>query len=148
MIEQELNDELKIALKNKDLVKIGTTRLIINEIKNKKINSMIRDNISQADFLLVINKMAKQRKESIESFSAAGREDLVKKESEELAILESYLPEALSKEKLTAVIDATIAALGASSPSDMGKVMKEVIAKTNGLADGKEISAIVREKLK
>ncbi len=147
MIEQKLNETLKKAMKEKEPVKVGTTRLIINAIKNKKINSMIKDDISEEDFLAVVTKMAKQRKESIESFASAGREDLVKKESDELAVLETYLPEPILKEQLIAIVEQVIAAEGASSPGDMGKVMKAVIAKTKGLADGKEISVIVREKL-
>ena len=95
----------------------------------------------------LIQKMVKRHKESIEKFTEGGREDLVEKEKEEMAVLEEYLPEMLSPEELTKIIEESISETNADSLKDMGKVMSDVMSKTKGRADGKEINRIVREKL-
>ena len=145
-MEKELNEKLKEALKSGDKVKISTIRLVINEIKNKKIAEKTEE-LDDEKIVAIIQKKARQHKESIEQFKKAGRDDLVKKESEELAILEEYLPEQISEEELEKIVSESITQTGATSMKDMGTVMKDVMARTQGQADGKVISEIVKKKL-
>ncbi len=148
--EQVVND-WKLALKNKDEKK-NTLSLIINEFKNRAI----KDNAQASDArmvkdesaLEVLQKMAKQRKESIESFLAANRQELADKESFELAIIEQYLPEQMSLDELKILVKDCIIQCGASSMKDIGKVMGLAIKASNKRADGKEIQKIAQEFLK
>ena len=146
MLEQKLSDELKQALKAGEKVKTSALRLILSEIKNRKIADRT-DKLEDEKVVGIIQKMARQRKESIEQFKEGGREDLVSKESEELAILEEYLPEQLSEADLEKFVTESIAETGASSMKDMGKVMKDVMARAQGQADGKIVGEMVKRKL-
>jgi len=132
-------------MKAKDTAKVSTLRLLISEIKNKEIDK--RGELTDDEILAVIQKAVKQRKESIEQYEKAGRSDLVEKEKKELEILEAYLPQPLSEEELEAIIDEAIKEAQATSVKDMGKVMKIVMPKVRGRADGKIVNQKVREKL-
>jgi uncharacterized protein YqeY len=145
-LEEKLNADLKQALKSGEKMKISAIRLVLNEIKNKKIAEKA-EGLDDAKVTGIIQKMAKQRKESIEQFKNGGRDDLVKKETEELSILEEYMPEQLSAEELEKIVSEIIASTGASTMKDMGKVMAEVRERTGGSADGKTVSEIVKKKL-
>jgi uncharacterized protein YqeY len=145
-MEKELNEKLKEALKAGDKTKISTVRLVLSEIKNKKIAEKAEE-LDDEKTTAIIQKKARQHKESIEQFKKAGREDLVKKESEELAILEEYLPEQISEEELEKIVSESIAQTKATSMKDMGAVMKDVMSRTQGQADGKAVSEIVKKKL-
>jgi len=145
-MEKEFNEKLKEALKAGDKVKISTIRLVISEIKNRKIAEKAEE-LDDDKVTGIIQKKARQHKESIEQFKKADREDLVKKESEELAILEEYLPEQISEEELEKIVSKSIAQTGATSMKDMGAVMKDVMSRTQGQADGKAVSEIVKKKL-
>ncbi len=144
-LKQRIMEDMKEAMKAKDTARVSTLRLLLSEIKNKEIDK--RGELSDDEVLAVIQKAVKQRRESIEQYKKAGREDLAEKESKELEILESYLPQPLTEEELEAIIDEAIKEVGATSPRDMGKVMKVVMPKVRGRADGKVVNQKVREKL-
>lgn len=145
-IRIKISEDMKTAMKSKDSVRLDTIRFLNSAIKNKEIE--LRPNpITEKDVMDVIKKLVKQRKESIEQFQAASRQDLADKEASELKILEDYLPAQMSKEQVEAIVIATIKETGASSVKDMGNVMKAVIAKTAGTADNKLVSEIIKSKL-
>jgi len=145
-IRERLTADMKEAMKSKDQLKLEAIRFLQAAIKNKEIE--LRPNpISADDVLGVVKKMVKQRKESIEQYQAAARQDLVDKEAAELKILETYLPAQMGKEQIEALVVATIAELKATSIKDMGGVMKAVIAKTAGSADNKLVSEVIKAKL-
>ncbi|MFQ5952004.1 MAG: GatB/YqeY domain-containing protein [Candidatus Omnitrophota bacterium] len=146
MLEKEISEALRQALKAGEKAKISTLRLIINEIKNTKIADKAEE-LEDEKVIGIIQKMARQHKESIEQFKQGSREDLVEKESEELAILEGYLPEQISEEELAGIVSEAIASTGAASMKDMGKVMPEVMSKVKGRADGRTVSDMVKKKL-
>ena len=144
-IKDKLDTDLKTALKEKDSVTTGALRLLINAIKNEEFK--VHDKLDDNAVIGVLSTQAKQRRESIEAFENAGRTELAEKEKRELEIIQSYLPEQLSSDELEKLIDEVIAESGASSPKDMGKVMKILKPKTAGRADGKTVSEVVRKKL-
>lgn len=145
-IREKLTADMKTAMRDKDQLKLDAIRFLQAAIKNREIE--LRPNaITEEDVLGVIKKSVKQRKESIEQYQAAGRNDLVEKESAELKILEQFLPAQMSREQLEAIVSATIAEVKATSIKDMGPVMKAVLAKTAGAADGKMVSEIIKGKL-
>ncbi len=145
IIFQRLDAELKEALKARDELKLSVVRMLKASLKNKEIEKM--GALTDDDVISVLTTMAKQRRESIEQFSAAGRNDLAEKEKKELGILQSYLPAQLSPQELDAVILACIKESNAVSPNDMGKVMKLVMPRVKGAADGKVINQRVKELL-
>jgi uncharacterized protein YqeY len=145
-LEEKLNEDLKNALKAGEKTKISTLRMTINEIKNRKIADR-SEKLEDEKVVGIIQKKVRQHKESIEQFKRGGREDLAKKEEEELAVLKEYMPEEISPEELEKIVSESIAETGASSPKDMGKVMKAVMGRVQGRADGKVISEIVKKKL-
>lgn len=145
-IRERLLSEVKTAMKEKNQVRVDTLRGIQSAIKNREIE-LRPEPISVDDVLNVVKKLVKQRKESIEQFSAAKRQDLVDKESTELKILEEFLPPQLSTADIEALVAETIAEVGATSVKDMGKVMKAVMAKTQGAADNKVVSEAIKSKL-
>jgi len=145
MLKKKIDDDLKEALKAKDAIKVSTLRLLKSAIKNLEIEK--QEDLKGEDVVAVIKKQAKQRKDSIEEFKKADRQDLVEKEENELAVLKGYLPEELSQEELAAIVKAAIAQTGASSAKDMGLVIKEVMASAKGRADGKAVSIMVKEEL-
>ena len=145
-IREKLTSDMKTAMREKDQVKLDTIRFLQAAIKNREIEC--RPNPITADEILaVVKKLVKQRKESIEQFQAASRQDLVDKEAGELKILEAYLPSQMSKEQIEAIVVAVIAELKATTVKDMGNVMKAVQAKTQGAADNKIVSEVIKAKL-
>ncbi|MGH2726647.1 MAG: GatB/YqeY domain-containing protein, partial [Actinomycetota bacterium] len=114
-------------------------------VKNTEVEK--RHELADDEVLEVITKEAKRRRESIEAFEQGGRDDLVAKESAELSVLESYLPARLGDDELAALVDEAIAETGASTPKQMGEVMKALIPKLRGRADGAQVSAVVKSKL-
>ncbi|MEO0335256.1 MAG: GatB/YqeY domain-containing protein [Pseudomonadota bacterium] len=145
-LKSKILDDLKSAMKNKEADRLSAIRFLQSAIKNKEIDLRPKE-ITDNDIMDVLKKSAKQRKDSIEQYEKAGRNDLADKEKFELSILEEYLPEQLSEEKAAEVVSAVIADLGASSMKDMGAVMKEVQVRTAGAADGKMLSSLVKAKL-
>lgn len=145
-LKETIMADVKEAMKSKEMEKLTVLRFIHSSIKNKEIE--VRPNeLTEEDELQVIKKLAKQRQESIEQFSSAGRQDLADKEKAELEIISKYLPEQMPREKVESLVASTIESLGATSIKDMGKVMKEVLAQSKGAADNKVVSEIVKAKL-
>jgi len=144
-IPQRVNAELKEALKSHDELKLSVLRMIKASLKNKEIEKM--GPLSEVEIISVLSSMAKRHKDSIEQFAAAGRADLAEKETKELQIVRSYLPEQLSTEDLDKIILSAIREFNDLAPGDMGKVMKAVMPLTKGVADGGVVSARVRELL-
>lgn len=145
-VRDQILEDMKTAMKARDAVRLDAIRFLQAAIKKQEIDS--RPNpLTEEDVSNVIKKMAKQRKESIEQFKAAQRQDLVDKETAELKILEGYLPKQMDATAVEAIVSETIKELNASSLKDMGSVIKAVIAKTAGQADNKTISELVKSKL-
>jgi len=144
-LEERLMDEMKQAMKSNDKVRLSTIRMIRTAVKNKEID--LRNKLDDDEILRVIQGMVRKSEESIEQFKAGGRMDLVEKETKEIEILRSYLPQALSKEDVIRIIDESIRETEASSLKDLGKVMKSVMPKLTGKADGKLINQLVKERL-
>lgn len=145
-MEDKIRQDLKAAMISKDEVRVGTLRLIISELTYAKVAKKV-EVLSDEDVTAVIQKAVKQRKESIESFKNGGREDLASKEQAELDILQTYLPEQISDEELTKIVEEAITNTGASSMADMGKVIGIVMGKVGPKAEGARVSGLVREKL-
>lgn len=145
-IREQITADIKAAMIAKDSIKLNTLRFLQSAIKNKEIDSRPQP-ITADDVLGVIKKLVKQRKESIEQFSNAGRMDLAEQETAELKFLEVYLPAQMTAEQITKVVEEVIAETGAKTVKDMGTVMKAVMAKTAGAADGKIISEVIKSKL-
>ena len=144
-LEERLVDEMKQAMRSSDKLRLSTIRMIRTAVKNKEIE--LRKKVDDEEIQRVIQGMLRRNEESIEQFRLGGRMDLVDKESQEGDILKSYLPQALSTEEILKVIDESIQETQASSLKDLGKVMKSVMPKLTGKADGKVINQLVKEKL-
>ena len=144
-LEEKLVDEMKQAMRSSDKVRLSTIRMIRTAVKNKEIE--LRKKLDDEEIQRVIQGMLRRNEESIEQFRLGGRMDLVDKESQEGDILKSYLPQALSTEEILKVIDESIQETQASSLKDLGKVMKSVMPKLTGKADGKVINQLVKERL-
>ena len=144
-LQNEISAALKDAMRTKDEAKLASLRLVLTAIKNRE--KEVRRSLEDQEVISLISTQIKQRKESIDHYRKAGREDLVKAEESELQILEGYMPEQLSAEEMSEALDEVIAEVGAVSLKDMGKVMKAAMAKLAGRADGREINEMVKEKL-
>jgi len=144
-LKQQINDQVKQAMKGGDKARLKVLRMLTAAIKQKEIDERIE--LDDAEVLAVIDKQVKQRRESIEQYTAGGRPELAEAEQAEIDILSDFLPEQLSEEELEAMIVAAIAATGAESMADMGKVMGELKPRVQGRADMKQVSAAVRSKL-
>lgn len=144
-LEERLVDEMKQAMRSSDKVRLSTIRMIRAAVKNKEIE--LRKKVDDEEIQKVIQGMLRRNEESIEQFRLGGRMDLVDKESQEGDILKSFLPQALSTEEILKVIDESIQETQASSLKDLGKVMKSVMPKLTGKADGKVINQLVKERL-
>ena len=145
-LEKKILDDYKQAMKAQDKLKASILSLVRSELNYALIQKQKKE-LDDADVLGVIKKMIKQHQDSIEQFKQGQRADLVEKETKELKILEAYLPAQLSQDQIKKIIDEVIIATGAASIKDMGRVMKEVVAKTAGQADGKLLSDLVKQKL-
>ena len=144
-LKQRLTDELKQAMKGGDAVKRSTLRLLMASINNAEIAK--RAALEDSDILGIIAKEVKRHQESIEAFKQGNRPDLVSKEEAEMAILQGYLPQQISRDEIVEAARSVIAEVGAQGPSDKGKVMPKLIAQLKGKADGKEINEVVTELL-
>jgi uncharacterized protein YqeY len=144
-LEERLVEEMKQAMKSSDKLRLSTIRMIRSALKNKEIE--LRKKLEDDDIVKVVQVMVRKGEESVEQFQAGGRMDLVEKEKSEIEILKSFLPQPLSQEEILKVIDQSIQETEASSPKDIGKVMKSVIPKIGGKADGKLINQLVKERL-
>ncbi len=146
LLRDQVNADISSAMKAKDAARLSALRMLKAAIMNKGVEKG-RD-LDDAEVLQVVSTLVKQRRDSIEQFSNAGRVDLVDKETAEITVLEHYLPPAASAAEIDAAVIAAIAEMGASSPKEMGKVMKAVMPRLAGKnADGRAVSEAVRRKL-
>jgi uncharacterized protein len=147
-LSERVDSDLKTAMREKNATKLGVLRMLKAAIMNAAIEKGGADSkLTDADATQVIRKQVKQRQDSIESFEKGGRAELAAKEKEELSILQSYLPQAMSADEISKIVRETIAEVGATSKQQMGAVMKAVQAKVAGRADGKTLSAEVQKQL-
>lgn len=144
-LKETLTADYKQAMKDRDKLKVSTIRMVLAGVKNEEIAK--RGELTEEEFLTVLAREARKRKESIEEFGKGGRQDLVEKEERELSIIESYLPEQLSEDEVRDIIDRTIQEVGATSAGDLGKVMGKLMPLLKGKADGKKVNQMVRERL-
>jgi uncharacterized protein YqeY len=141
----KLQEEMKAAMKSGDKDKLSTIRMLISEIKKVQIDS--KKELSDEEIISILQKYIKQRKEAYTQYEQAGRKDLAEKELKEIEIVQQFLPPPLSEEELIKIVEGTIQEVGVSSIKDMGKVVKAVMDKVKGRAEGSLISKIVKEKL-
>jgi uncharacterized protein YqeY len=144
-LEDKLIEEMKQAMKSNDKARLSTIRMIRSTVKNKEIE--LRKPLEDDVILRVIQGMVKKNEDSIEQFKAGGRMDLVEKETKEIEIMKSFLPQPLSREEVLRVINQTIEETQASSLKDLGKVMKTVMPKLGGKVDGALVNQLVKERL-
>jgi uncharacterized protein YqeY len=144
-LKARIQDAVKSAMRSRERESLAALRLITAAIKQKEVDERIELNDEQV--LAVLDKMVKQRRESLEQFEKAGREDLAEKERFELALIQDYLPEPLAEDELAALIQSTIDGLGASSIRDMGQVMSALRGQVQGRADMKAVSQAVKQQL-
>ena len=144
-LKEQITEDMKNAMRAKEAARLQTIRLIIAEIKRKEVDDRIE--LDDTQTLAIVEKMIKQRKDSISQFEAGNRQDLADIEKAELAILAAYMPAGLSDEEVAAEVAAAVAASGAAGPQDMGKVMAIVKPKLAGRADMTVVSGLVKKAL-
>jgi uncharacterized protein YqeY len=144
-LKERIQADMQKAAKERNSLALSALRMALAAIKNKEIEE--RGEIGEDSILKVLATMVKQRKESIDLFRRGGREDLAGKEAAEIVVLEAYLPKALSDAEIETLAREAVGAAGAKSPGDMGRVMKELMPKVAGRADGKTVNEIVRRLL-
>ena len=144
-IQAEISAALKDAMREKNEAKLTSLRSVLTAIKNRE--KEVRRSLEDPEVISLISSQIKQRKESIDYYRKAGREDLVKAEESEMQILQAYMPEELSADEMSQALDQVISEVGAVGMKDMGKVMKAAMAMLAGRADGRAINEMVRKKL-
>lgn len=144
-LEDTLKNDLKSAMKARESQRVSTIKLLLADMKNQQIAK--QGPLTEEDELATLTRQAKQRREAIEQYAKGGRQDLVESESAELAIIETYLPKQLSADEVEAIIREIVAATGAASRRDMGKVMGQLMPKVKGRFPGKDVKALVEKVL-
>lgn len=144
-LKKRIDEDLKEALKKRDKVKLDVLRMLKSEIRYKEIDN--KSELSDDEVISVLSTSIKKRRDSIEQFEKGGREDLVSREKAELEVVSGYMPQQLSEEELLGLIKQVIEAVGATGPSNLGTVMKEVMPRVRGRADGKKINQMVSFQL-
>jgi uncharacterized protein YqeY len=144
-LKARLSGEMKEALKGGEKVRLSALRLLAASVKNREVE--LRRDVTEAEFLEVVAREVKRRKEAADAYEKAGREDLLDRERQEQAALETYLPAGLSDREVEALVEEAIASTGASGPGDLGKVMAHVMARAKGRVDGTIVNALVRDRL-
>jgi uncharacterized protein YqeY len=144
-LKEQVVAEMKSAMKAGEKERLGTIRLILSAVKQVEVDT--RTELNDQDLIGILDKMAKQRRESIEQFEQAGRTDLADKEKSELAIITDYLPQALSEDEVTKLIDQAVSQTSASSMKDMGAVMTILKPQMQGRADMSQVSKLIKAKL-
>jgi uncharacterized protein YqeY len=144
-LKDRILQDVKDAMRSRDKPRLATLRLITAAIKQQEIDERIE--LNDAQVLALLDKMCKQRRESISQFEKAGRDDLIAQEASELELIQTYLPEQLAEDEIAALIDEAMAATGAASIKDMGKVMGQLKPKLQGRADMGAVSAMIKAKL-
>lgn len=148
-LKDRISEDIKAAMKAKEKIRLETVRSIKKVIleKESSLRGQGQEALTESQELDILSQLAKQRRDSIEQYRKAGRDDLADQESQELAIIEEYLPKQLSDEEVATIIDEVIASTGATSIKEMGKVMGAAMQQLKGRADGQKIQAMVKEKL-
>lgn len=146
MLDKEIPEKLKEAMKAGRKTEVSALRMLLSEIKKRKIDDG-KEELDDETATQIVQRMAKRHRESIEQFKKGGRDDLVKEETDQLAVIEAYLPKQMSQEELEGLVSGAIAETGASSPKDMGKVMGALMPKVKGKADGRLVSELVKKAL-
>jgi len=144
-LKDRITEDMKAAMRAKEAERLGTIRLLLAACKQKEVDERVT--LDDAMVVAIVDKLIKQRKDSISQFAAAGRQDLADKETAELKVLEAYLPARLSAEEVNAAVAALVAELGATGPADMGKVMGAAKQRFAGNADMGLVSQLVKKKL-
>jgi uncharacterized protein len=144
-LKSRINEEMKIALRAKDALRLSAIRLLLAAIKQKEVDERIE--LTDADVVAIIEKMIKQRRDSIAQYEKGGRQDLADAEKFEIGVLQAYMPQALSDANIEAAVSAALLAVGAKNMADMGKVMAVLKPQLAGRADIGKVSALVKVKL-
>ena len=144
-LKAQITEDMKNAMRAKDTERLGTIRLLQAAMKQKEVDERVE--LDDAMVIAIVDKMIKQRKDSIAAFETAGRQDLADKEKAEIAVIEGYLPQRMSAEEISAAVKAIVAEVGATGPGDMGKVMGAVKTQLAGKADMGLVSAAVKAAL-
>lgn len=144
-LKEQITEDMKAAMRAKDMERLGTIRLLTAAMKQKEVDERVE--LDDAMVVAIVDKLIKQRKDSIDAFTKADRMDLAEKEAAEMQVLQAYLPARLSADEVAVEVKAIVAELGAKGPGDMGKVMGAVKAKLAGKADMGQVSAAVKAAL-
>jgi uncharacterized protein len=144
-LKERINEDMKAAMRAKDAPRLGAVRLLLAAIKQREVDE--RRELADADVIAVLDRMIKQRRESIAQFEKGGRADLAASEQFEVQVLSAYLPQALSEAEVQAAVAEAVASSGAKAPADMGKVMALLKPKLAGRADMAKVSALVKAAL-
>ncbi len=144
-LKAQITEDMKTAMRAKDSERLGTVRLLLAALKQKEVDERIE--LDDAAVVAIVDKLIKQRRDSIDAFQKAERKDLADKEAAEMAVLQAYLPARMSADEVTAAVRAIVAELGAKGPGDMGKVMGAVKTQLAGKADMGQVSAAVKAAL-
>ena len=144
-LKEQITEDMKTAMRAKDSERLGTIRLLLAALKQKEVDERVE--LDDPMVVAIVDKMVKQRKDSIAAFTTGGRTDLADKEAAEIKVLEVYLPQRMSADETVAAVKAIVAELGASGPGDMGKVMGVVKTRLAGKADMGQVSAAVKAAL-
>jgi uncharacterized protein YqeY len=144
-LKEHITEDMKSAMRAKDAERLGTIRLLLSAMKQKEVDERVE--LDDVAVVAIVDKLIKQRKDSIAAFEQAARQDLADKEKAEMAVLQTYLPARMSAEEVTAAVQAIVTALGAKGPGDMGKVMGAVKTQLAGKADMGQVSAAVKAAL-
>jgi len=144
-LKEQITEDMKTAMRAKDSERLGTIRLLLAAMKQKEVDERVE--LDDAMVVAIVDKMVKQRKDSVAAFTQGGRTDLADKEAAEIKVIEAYLPQRMNADEVTIAVHAIVTELGASGPGDMGKVMGAVKAKLAGKADMGQVSAAVKAAL-
>jgi uncharacterized protein YqeY len=146
-LADQIPEDLKDAMKARDKVRTATLRIVLSGIKYLRAESGHGEEVSDAEVVEILGREAKKRRESIQTYTDAGRDELAASEQAELDVLTAYLPEQMDEAQIREVVEATIAEVGASGPGDLGKVMGALMPKVKGRADGKLVNVMVKDAL-
>ena len=144
-LKEQITDDMKTTMRAKDSERLGTIRLLLAALKQKEVDERIE--LDDVMVIAIVDKLVKQRKDSVTAFTEGGRQDLADKEASEIKVLEAYLPKRMSADEVAAEVRAIVSELGASGPGDMGKVMGTVKTRLAGKADMGQVSAAVKAAL-
>ncbi len=145
-MKSRLNDDLKQAMRDKDTLRRDVIRYLRSEVRNQEIRD--QKELDDAGVIQVLSRQAQQRRDSVEVYKDADRQDLADKEESELSVILSYLPQQMTRDEIVELVNRVVGEVGASGPADMGKVMGSIMPQVRGKAEGREVNAIVQETLR